>query len=168
MRYKDGTVYDLTNDQQCNLADIDVTTDARKLVSLMAVHDLPSETIKLLTQHPAVEVRQSLPQQKNISKEILQILSKDTNELVLYYVAKNPKTPIETLKKLSKTQNITVKTRIEFTREELLTQHIKTLPSVLQKQAQVLAPTFSGWPDDLNQVLHNLNHLPIKQNQQGR
>lgn len=117
----------------------------------------PENVIVKLAQHSNPDVLQAIAANPYVPANILDQLADHEDEAVRYFVAQNPNTAISTLQKLDQTNESSVKYAVNVQRIKLLEIFTETLPNHLKTQSELLAPSFTGWPDDLATTLINLN-----------
>lgn len=116
----------------------------------------PEETLTRLAADQTYMVRRGTAENNHTSASTLTALSADPNTIVRFAVAKNPNTPPDTLTRLANDPAPAVRQQAEHTRKHILDEHINTLTGTAREHAQLLAPTFTGWPDDLDELLGTL------------
>lgn len=117
------------------------------------------DILELLASDPSVQVRYKVAYNPNTPVSILIKLAKDTNPGVPYWVALNDNTTVDILKMLtSADSSVEMHTVVEEKRLQNLENYIETLPEDLKKITDLLLPTFTGWAEDLDGVLQNLNY----------
>lgn len=95
----------------------------------------------------------------NTDSETLQKLSKHTDMYVLRYVIGNLNTTRETLRQLAERDlDWEAKNALEEARKKRIENLLPTLNENDQKIATLVAPTFTGWEDDLMQTIQTLKH----------
>ena len=95
----------------------------------------------------------------NTDSETLQKLSEHTDTYVLRHVIGNLNTTRETLKQLTERDlGWEAKNALEKARKKRIEHLLPTLNEKDQKIATLLAPTFTGWEDDLMQTIQTLKH----------
>lgn len=120
----------------------------------------PQSSKKKLTElasDPSSHVRMSAARNPNTPPDALATLANDPDWRVRYYIAAARHTPTATLAQLADDPNHEVRFAADMTRKLILRNHIKTLTGDARQQGKLLAPTFTGWPEDLDQLLAHLN-----------
>lgn len=90
---------------------------------------------------------------------ILTKLAADTNPNIRAAVALHLNTPTGTLRTLCADTDTNVADLANYRRRDNLDTYIATLTGADLTHAQLLAPTFTGWPHDLHQILTSLHNL---------
>lgn len=119
--------------------------------------NVTSNILKQLAQDSQEIVRERTADSLYASKEVLAMLADDTSMFVRWSVASNLATSTATLKKLANDPQIDIRESVGHQRETRLEEYIRQLPSDVVDVAKLLLPSFTGWPDDLETVLMNLN-----------
>lgn len=113
-------------------------------------------TINKLARDEHENVRYCVANNPNTPTHLLTQLATDTDEGVRYAVAQNPNTQTETLKILITDPVNEVHKSANNRRKEQIKHYINQLPKEKKNHAQLLAPTFTGWAENLADVLTNL------------
>lgn len=121
----------------------------------------PNTSTALLTQLSKIaneEVQMAVANNTKTTAETLHYLALGGMEDILWYVVNNANIANDTLKKLYRySEDLEIKEIVEEIRIFRLKEYIETLPADLKLQAQLVSPSFTGWPDDLTDLLTNLN-----------
>lgn len=123
------------------------------------------ETLAQLATDENEEIRRNVALNENCTEKLLTQLANDAEASVRIGVAMNTQTPIHLLKKLEKDENKGLTHLLNRRRIGQINTYINTLTEEKQTHARLLAPTFTGWSDDLKNVLVNLE---TKQHNVGR
>lgn len=124
----------------------------------------PTKILTQLAQDEHENVRYCVANNPNTPTHLLTQLA--TDEGVRYAVAQNPNTQTETLKILITDPVNEVHKSANNRRKEQIKHYINQLPKEKKNHAQLLAPTFTGWAENLADVLTNLKKPAKAQNQQ--
>ena len=113
-------------------------------------------TVIYLSDDEEELVRSCVAANPNTPIDVLRKLTVDSSWLVRVSVTENVNLPINILKTFSSDTDIRVRDSVDISRVERLQNFVNTLPSTTRVHAQLLAPSFTGWPDDLARVLTSL------------
>ena len=116
----------------------------------------PTDTLTQLANDPEWQIRKNVAGNPNINNETITQLTNDPDWEVRINTTSNPNTPLAILKTLTTDKNHFVRKNVETRRQTNINNYINTLKGKEKTQAQLLAPTFTGWEDELKDVLTNL------------
>lgn len=125
--------------------------DASRLVAegLASNPNTPTNVLTLLAVHETWQVRSIVARNPSTLPSTLSDLALDDNLFVRTWIARNPNTSRETLDMLLGDSNIKIRDEVMELKVKKLEDYIEKLPSRERATAKLLAPTFTGWPQDL-------------------
>lgn len=118
-----------------------------------SVHSTSSATLTRLSTHADVTIRENVAANRHTPAHVLAQLACDPYPLVRHNVARNPSTDTLTLRGLSHDQHPGTRGHVDKVRRTILAAHIATLTGPARDHGNLLLPTFTGWPDQLDAVL---------------
>lgn len=136
-----------------------ITNDDREdLKKRVAAHpNTPTETLTQLAADKSKYVRYNVAKNPNTNNETLTQLVTDTDWEVRVDTTNNPNTPLAILKTLTTDKNHFVREGVQRRRQTNINNCIKTLKGKQKTQALLLAPTFTGWEDELTETIKTYN-----------
>lgn len=113
----------------------------------------PINALMTLANDTEAVIRGRIAGNPRTPKDTLAQLANDTDRVVRCCVVSNRNVPIDILKNLTNDVCNGVAAIVENTRQDLLKAHITNLTGRDREHAKLLTPTFTGWPDELDDLI---------------